>query len=409
MRSDAARCYHARMNLSRRLSAIKPSPTLALNAKAKALAAQGVDVVGFAAGEPDFDTPEYVKDAAVAALKAGFTKYTATGGIPELRAAICQKLEADNQLKYSPEQVLVSCGAKHSLYNLFQALLNEGDEVVIFAPYWVSYPDMVRLAGGEPVIVETKEERNYAPTAEQVRKALTPRTRAVVINSPSNPTGAVLSREALAEIASAVKDHSCLLVTDDIYEKLLYVPGPFLNIANVAPELASRTVVVNGMSKSYSMTGWRLGYAAGPKELIAGMQMIQDQSTSNANSITQKAGLAALQGPKDTVEKMVAEYRARRELIVSGLNAIEGVRCRAPDGAFYVFPNIQKLLGRKYKGKPVQGSVQASEILLDEFKVAAVPGLPFGAEGYLRMSFVTSRQNLEKGLARLREFAASLS
>ncbi len=397
------------MNLSRRLAAIKPSPTLALNAKAKALAASGADVVGFAAGEPDFDTPEFVKDAAIAALKAGFTKYTATGGIPELKVAIAQKLKQDNQLEYTPEQILVSCGAKHSLYNLFQALLNEGDEVIILAPYWVSYPDMVRLAGGEPVILQTDAARNYAPTAEQIRKALTPKTRAIIINSPSNPTGAVLSREALVEIASAVKDHSCLIVTDDIYEKLLYVPGPFLNVANVAPELAPRTVVVNGMSKSYSMTGWRLGYAAGPKELIAAMQMIQDQSTSNANSITQKAGLAALQGPKDALTAMVAEYKARRDLFVNGLNAISGVTCRLPEGAFYVFPNIQGLLGKTFKGKAVTGSVQMSEILLDEFRVAAVPGLPFGAEGYLRMSFVTSRATIEKGLARLREFAASLS
>ncbi|MGQ0505408.1 MAG: pyridoxal phosphate-dependent aminotransferase [Myxococcaceae bacterium] len=396
------------MNLSRRLDAIKPSPTLALNAKAKALAAQGVDVVGFAAGEPDFDTPEYVKDAAIAAIKAGFTKYTATGGIPELRAAIVKKLEMDNKLSFTPDQILVSCGAKHSLYNLFQALLNEGDEVIIFAPYWVSYPDMVRLAGGTPVIVETQEAKGYAPTAEQIRKALSSKTKAVIINSPSNPTGAVLSRQALQEIAGALKDHSCLIVTDDIYEKLLYVDTPFLNLANVAPELAPRTVVVNGLSKSHSMTGWRLGYAAGPQELIAAMQMIQDQSTSNATSITQKAGLAALQGPRDSLDKMVAEYKARRDLFVNGLNATEGVKCRLPEGAFYVFPNITGIIGKSYQGKPITGSVQASEILLNDFKVAAVPGQPFGAEGYLRMSFVTSRQNIEKGLSRLRELVASL-
>lgn len=397
------------MKLASRLQAIKPSATLALNAKAKALAAQGIDVVGFAAGEPDFDTPDFIKEAAIAALRAGFTKYTATGGIPELRAAIAAKLERENQLKFTPEQVLVSCGAKHSLYNLFQALLSEGDEVIIFAPYWVSYPDMVLLAGGTPVIVPTREENGYAPDPDALRKALSPRTRAVIINSPSNPTGAVLSRAALEGIAAAVRGHDCLLVTDDIYEKLLYVPGPFVDIANVAPDLFERTVVVNGMSKAFSMTGWRLGYAAGPKPLIAAMQMIQDQSTSNANSITQKAGLAALQGPTEEMQKMVAEYRVRRDLFVNGLNAIPGVRCRAPEGAFYVFPSIEGLLGKRYKDRTVTGSVQVSEILLEDFRVAAVPGQPFGAEGYLRMSFVTSRQNLEKGLARIREFAGKMS
>jgi aspartate aminotransferase len=396
------------MRLASRLAAIKPSPTLALNAKARALAQQGVDVVGFAAGEPDFDTPQFVKDAAVDALKAGFTKYTATAGIPELRAAICHKLKSENALTYAPEQVLVSCGAKHSLYNLFQALLNEGDEVIIFAPYWVSYPEMVQLAGGRPVIVETREEDNFAPSPEALRSALTPRTRAVIINSPSNPTGAVLTREQLAALGEVLREHDCLVVSDDIYEKLLYVDAPFVNIANAAPFLAERTVVVNGMSKAFSMTGWRLGYAAGPKPLIAAMQTIQDQSTSNASSIGQKAALAALQGPADTVVPMVKEYRERRELVVAGLNAIPGIDCRTPEGAFYVFPRISALFGKSFNGRPLTGSVQVSEVLLESFRVAAVPGQPFGAEGYLRMSFVTSRANLEKGLARLGEFVSAL-
>lgn len=397
------------MKLARRVQAIKPSPTLALNAKAKALAAQGVDVVGFAAGEPDFDTPDFVKSAAVEAIRSGFTKYTATGGIPELKTAICEKLQRDNQLTFAPEQILVSVGAKHSLYNLFQALLCDGDEVIIFSPYWVSYPDMVMLAGGTPVIVETREQDGYAPDPEKLRKALTPRTRAVIVNSPSNPTGAVLSREALVALGQVLKDHDCLVVTDDIYEKLLYVPGPFVNIVNASPFLAERAVVVNGMSKAFCMTGWRLGYAAGPRPLIAAMQMIQDQSTSNASSITQKAGVAALKGPADALASMVAEYKARRDLFVNGLNAIPGVRCRLPEGAFYVFPNVSGLIGRKYKGRTIDGSIVLSEILLEEFKVAAVPGAPFGAEGYLRMSFVTSRQTIEKGLARLRDLAGALT
>ncbi|MFY0577624.1 pyridoxal phosphate-dependent aminotransferase [Cystobacter fuscus] len=284
------------MNLANRLKAIKPSPTLALNAKAKALAAQGVDVVSFAAGEPDFDTPDFIKQAAIDALNKGFTKYTPTAGIPELREAICAKLERDNHLTFAPEQVLVSVGAKHSLYNIFQALLNEGDEVIILSPYWVSYPDMVQLAGGKPVIIETREEDGFAPDPEAIRKALSPRTKALIINSPSNPSGVVLSRDTLAKIADAVRGHECLLVSDDIYEKLLYT-GEFANIGNVAPDLVPRLVVVNGMSKAFSMTGWRLGYTAGPKWLIAGMQMIQDQSTSNPSSFSQKAAVAALKGP----------------------------------------------------------------------------------------------------------------
>ncbi|WP_224366632.1 pyridoxal phosphate-dependent aminotransferase [Hyalangium versicolor] len=396
------------MQLAQRIKLIKPSPTLALNARAKALAAQGVDVAGFVAGEPDFDTPEFIKQAAIDSLKAGFTKYTPTAGIPELREAICAKLQKDNQLTYAPDQVLVSTGAKHSLYNIFQALLNEGDEVIIFTPYWVSYPDMVMLAGGKPVFVQTREEDGFAPDPEAIRKALTPRTRAIVINSPSNPSGAVLSRAALEGIASAIRGHDCLIVSDDIYEKLLY-EGQFANIANVAPDLFPRLVVVNGLSKAYSMTGWRSGYAAGPKPLIAGMQMIQDQSTSNPTSVVQKAALAALKGPTDFISTMVEEFRARRELIVSGLNSLNGVRCRKPEGAFYVFPDMRGLLERSYKGAPVGTSSRLSEILLDDFRVAVMPGAPFGAEGFLRLSFATSRQVIEKGLSRMKDFVATLS
>ncbi|HSP78445.1 MAG TPA: pyridoxal phosphate-dependent aminotransferase [Myxococcaceae bacterium] len=395
------------MILANRLKAIKPSATLALNARAKALKAQGVDVVGLAAGEPDFDTPEFIKQAAIEALRQGFTKYTPTAGIPELREAICAKLAKDNQLTYAPDQVIVSVGAKQALYNFFQALLNEGDEVLILAPYWVSYPEMVQLAGGRPVVVETREENGFAPDPEAIRRALTPRTKALVLNSPSNPSGAVFSRTALEGIAEAIRGHDCMVVSDDIYEKLMY-EGQFLNIGNVAPDLVPRLLVVNGMSKAFSMTGWRLGYAAGPKPLISAMQMIQDQSTSNAPSFAQKAAVAALQGPADVVKPMVEEYRARRDLFVKGLNALDGVSCRLPEGAFYVLPNIRGLFGRKYKGQELTGSVQVSQILLDDFRVAAVPGEPFGAEGYIRMSFVTSREQLQKGLSRLGEFVSAL-
>lgn len=391
------------MKLAPRLEAVKPSATLSLNARAKSMMAQGADVVSFAAGEPDFETPDFVKNAAIEAIREGFTRYTATAGYLPLREAICQKLARENQLTFTPEQILVSNGAKQALYNFFQALLQEGDEVLIFSPYWVSYPDMVRLAGGTPVIVPTREEDGHAPSPQALQRALTPRTRAVILNSPSNPTGAMLSPEVLLGIAAAVREHDCLLVSDDIYEKLLYVPGPFRNIANVAPELRERTVVINGVSKAFAMTGWRLGYAAGPRPLIAAMQMVQEQSTSNASSVSQRAALAALQGPQEAIERMVVEYRARRDLIVAGLNAIPGVHCRSPEGAFYAFPNIQGLMGKRFNGRLIAGSMEASEILLDELQVAAVPGLPFGAEGFLRLSFATSRGNIEKGLARLKE------
>lgn len=397
------------VQLAKRLRDVKPSATLALNAKARELKATGADVVSFAAGEPDFDTPDHIKDAAKAALDAGFTKYTATAGIPELKAAIIEKFKKDNGLSYSADQVIVTVGGKQALYNCFQALLSPGDEVVIFAPYWVSYPDMVRLADGVPVIVETNAADHWTPDPRELRRALSPRTKAVIFSAPSNPTGAMIRREALEALAEVVRGHDCVLVSDDIYEKLLYAPTGFFNIANLGPELAARTLVVNGFSKAFSMTGWRLGYAAGPKELIAGMQTIQDQSTSNATSIVQKAAVAALTGTMGPVEHMVKAFRARRDLMVQGLNHIPGVRCASPDGAFYCFADVGSLIGKRFRGKAVTGSVGLSEILLEEFLVAAVPGEPFGAEGFLRLSFATSEANIKKGMDRFREFAAALS
>jgi aspartate aminotransferase len=398
------------MKLARRLNSINPSPTLALTARAKALAAAGEDVVGFAAGEPDFDTPDHIKAAAVKALEEGFTKYTATAGTPELRAAICEKLKADNGLSYAPEQVMVSNGAKQCLYNFFQALLDDGDEVIIFNPAWVSYPEMVVLAGGTPVFVATREEDGWVPDPELFARAITPRTRAVVLNSPSNPTGAVLSAQALSALARVLERHpNVVVVSDDIYEKLLYTGQPFVEVLNVAPQLADRTLVVNGLSKAFAMTGWRLGYAAGPKPLISAMQMIQDQSTSNASSIGQRAAVVALKGPKDTVEVMAREFLVRRDLFVAGLRALPGVRIRPPDGAFYVFPSFHGLLGKRHRGKPLEGSEHISQVLLDDYRLAAVPGAPFGGEGYLRLSFAASRATIEKGLVRLRDFVGGLT
>jgi aspartate aminotransferase len=397
------------MKLATRLQAIKPSATLAQAARAKAMVAAGVDVISLVAGEPDFETPEFIKDAAIAAIRGGFTKYTVTAGTPELRAAICEKLEVENGLKYRPEQILVSTGAKHSVYNVLQALLDPGDEVIIFAPYWVSYPDIVRMAEGTPIIIETREEDGFIPEPGAVRRALSPRTRALIINSPCNPSGALLPGAALRGIAEVVRNSDCLLITDDIYEKLLYVPEPFVNIANVAPDLFERTVVINGVSKAFAMTGWRLGYAAGPQPLINAMVLVQDQTTSNTSSITQKAATAALKGPKSALTQMLAEFRARRALCVSELNSIEGVHCRPPDGAFYAFPRVQELVGRKYKGRALTGSMQIADILLQDFHLAVVPGLPFGADGYLRLSFAASRQAIEEGIKRLRQFVAALS
>ncbi len=396
------------IRLSARVNAIQPSATLALSAKAKALAAQGVDIAGFTAGEPDFDTPEHIKEAAKEAIRRGFTKYTPTGGIPELKKAVVEKMLRDLALAFDPAQVLVSVGAKHSLYNLFQALLDPGDEVIVIAPYWVSYPDMVALAGGRAVIVETRPDDGYAPDPAALRRALTPRTRAIVINSPSNPTGAVYERGHLAAIADALRGHDCLVVSDDIYESLVYGGRKFTSLVHVAPDLAPRMVVVNGCSKAYAMTGWRIGYAAGPTPLIAAMQKVQDQSTSNPTSISQVAAVAALTGPTDDLARMVAEFDVRRKRLVAALNAIDGVTCPEPFGAFYVFPSVRALFGRRYKGAPVTSSVQMSEILLSDFRVAAVPGAPFGAEGHLRLSFATSMAVIEKGVARLAEFVKTL-
>jgi aspartate aminotransferase len=397
------------MQLAKRLKSVKPSPTLSLNAKARALAAKGADVLSFAAGEPDFDTPAHIKDAIKGALDSGFTKYTATGGIPELKTGIVEKLAKDNKLTFTPEQVVVTVGGKQAIYNCFQALLSPGDEVVIFSPYWVSYPDMVRLADGEPRFVETQAADNWTPDPKELKKVLSPRTKAVIFNSPSNPSGAVISRPALEALAEVLRGHDCLIITDDIYERLLYVDGGFFNIANVAPDLAPRTLVINGFSKAFSMTGLRLGYAAGPKELIAGMQMIQDQSTSNATSVIQKGAVAALKGPTAPIDEMVTHFARRRVLMTNGLNKIPGVKCRLPDGAFYCFPDVSELIGKTYKGAAVTGSMKLSESLLDDFLLAAVPGEPFGAEGFIRLSFATSDANIEKGLARLADFVSKLS
>lgn len=390
------------MRLAARIAKIKPSETLAITAKTNALRAQGRDVIGFGAGEPDFDTPVNIKNAAIKAIESGFTKYTPVGGTDELKDAIVAKLKRDNSLEYKRSQIVVSCGAKHTLYNLAQSLFDEGDEIIIPAPYWVSYPDIVVLAGGEPVFVNTREEDGFKMKPEQLMAAITNRTRAIIINSPSNPTGAVYSPEELKAIAAVLVDKDILVISDDIYEKIFYAKFPFANIASVEEKMKSKTIVVNGVSKTYAMTGWRIGYAAGPEEIVAAVNKIQSQNTSNPTSISQKAAYEAICGDQSVVEKMVREFRKRKDVIVGALNEIPGVKCFSPEGAFYVFPNVSDVYGRSYQGKKITNSAEFIDYLLDEANVAAVPGAAFGSDDHIRLSYATSLKNIEEGIKRIK-------
>lgn len=397
------------MKLSSRVAKIKPSETLAITAKANALKAQGRDVIGFAAGEPDFDTPANIKSAAIKAIEAGFTKYTPVSGTDELKDAIAAKLKRDNGLEYKRSQIVVSCGAKHTLYNLAQVLFDPGDEVIIPAPYWVSYPDIVVLAGGQPVIVHTKEKDGFKMKPEQLKTAITKHTRAVIINSPSNPTGAAYTPEELKAIAAVLLDKDILIISDDIYEKIYYAGFPFTNIAACEPKLKDRTIVVNGVSKTYAMTGWRIGYAAASEDIAAAMNKIQSQNTSNPTSIAQKAAVEALCGDQKIVDKMVNEFRKRKEYIVHALEQIPGVKCFSPEGAFYVFPNVSKVYGRSYKGRKITGSTELIDYLLDEANVAAVPGVAFGSDDHIRLSYATSMKNIEEGIKRIKSAVSKLT
>jgi aspartate aminotransferase len=391
------------MKLSARINSIKPSPTLAITMKANALRAEGRDVIGFGAGEPDFDTPDNVKKAAIQAIEEGFTKYTPVGGIDELKDAIIGKLNRDNKLNYTRAQIVVSCGAKHTLYNLAQVLFEEGDEVIIPSPYWVSYPDIVILTGAKPVILKTNASDGFKIGPGQLEEAINPRTRAVIINSPSNPTGAVYTQAELVELAEVFVKNDVLAISDDIYEKILYDGISFANMATVNADMKERTVVVNGVSKSHAMTGWRIGYAAGPVEIIAAATKLQSQNTSNPTSIAQKAAVEALNGDQAIVEAMVKEFEKRRNVMVDRLNAIPGITCMTPQGAFYVFPEIAGLLGRKYGGKVLATSSDVAAWLLDEANVAVIPGGEFGQDDHIRLSYATSMSNIEKGLKRIRD------
>ncbi|MSP38816.1 MAG: pyridoxal phosphate-dependent aminotransferase [Deltaproteobacteria bacterium] len=395
--------------LAERTALIKPSVTLAIAAKAGKLRAEGVDVVNFSAGEPDFDTPEHIKAAAVEALRKGMTKYTDVKGIEPLRAAISDKYQKEYGLSYRKEDVIVSCGAKHSLYNLLQAVVNPGDEVLIPAPYWVSYADMALLAGGAPKLIPTTEATGFRIKAEQLQAALTPKTRVFILNSPCNPTGATYSRDELLAIGAVLEKHDCLIFADDIYEKIIYDGFEVHNLVALCPALRERTLIINGVSKTYAMTGWRIGYAIGPSDVIAAAAKIQSQSTSNPTSIAQAAALEAIRGPQDEVAMMVREFQKRRNVIVDKLNAIPGIRCLKPEGAFYVFPNIAGLLGKTANGKKLGSPCDVADYLLDEAKVAGVPGEDFGSREHIRFSYATSLEDIEKGCARIRDAVAKLS
>jgi aspartate aminotransferase len=390
------------ITLSTRVQQIKPSPTLAITARAKALRASGKDIISLGAGEPDFDTPDHAKEAAIEAIRGGFTKYTAVDGIPSLKQAIIAKFTRENSLQYEADQILVSVGGKQSFYNLAQALLNPGDEVIIPAPYWVSYPDIILLAGGIPVVIAAPQERQFKITAEQLDAAITPLTRLLIINSPSNPTGAAYTGSELLALGEVLRHHpQVLIVTDDMYEHIYWGKEPFCNIVNICPDLYERTLVLNGVSKAYSMTGWRIGYIAGPAVLIKAMKAIQSQSTSNPTSISQVAAQAAIEGDQTCVKTMCQQFKNRHDFVVRQLGAIPGVQCLPGSGTFYAFPNVQTVIASR---GDIKDDVELAENMLNKAGVAVVPGAAFGAPGHLRLSFATSMENLERALERIATF-----
>jgi aspartate aminotransferase len=395
--------------LSVRARSIQPSPTLAMDAKAKAMKSSGVDVINFGVGEPDFDTPENIKEAAIKSIRDGFTKYTPVGGIDPLKDAIIEKFRGDNSLEYTREEIIVSCGAKHSLYNIAQALYGPGDEVIIPSPYWVSYPDQVILNDATPVIVKTHEEDGFMLKPDVLETHITPKTKALILNSPSNPTGLTYNRRTLEGIADTVLRHGLYVISDEIYEKLVYDGAEHVSIASLGKEIKKRTIVVNGLSKSHAMTGWRIGFAAGPREIIKAMTNIQSQSTSNPTSIAQKAAVEALTGPQDSVERMRREFDTRRTFLVSGLNAIPDIRCITPTGAFYAFPNVSLLYGRSVNNRTISSSSDLALYLLEDANVALVHGSAFGDDSSIRLSYATSLENLRNGLERIREAVSKLT
>lgn len=396
------------MSISKRAGSITASPTLAITAKAKKMKQEGIDVIDFGAGEPDFNTPSHIKEEAISAINSDFTRYTPAAGILELKKAVCHKLKLENGLEYGPQEVIISCGAKHTLFNAIFALCDPADEVIIPSPYWVSYPEMVKLADALPVFVKTEEGKGFKMSGDDLKRAITEKTKAVIINSPSNPTGAVYEREELEEIAHIAEEHSIYIISDEIYEKLIYQGRSHISLAALSPRVKELTITINGVSKSYAMTGWRIGYGAGPEEVISAMGRIQSHTTSNPTSISQKAAVEAILGSQEEVEMMVREFGQRRDFMVSRLNEIDGVSCSLPMGAFYTFPNVKGLLSKRFDGDVISTSLNMANLLLDAVRVAVVPGGEFGAPGFLRLSYAASIDQIREGLDRLQEFAGRL-
>ncbi len=395
-------------SLADRVKNLKPSPTLAVDAKAKALKAQGEDIVNLSAGEPDFDTPDHVKEAAIQAIRDGFTKYTAVGGIPELKDAIAAKLKRDYGMEYAPEQIVASTGGKQCLYNIAQAILNPGDEVIVPVPYWVSYPAIIELAGGIPIYLESRAEENFAIDMDLLRSKITDRTKAMILNSPSNPTGAVYSGEDLQAIAELAMERGFFVITDDIYDEIRFDGKGPENILTFSPEAKENVIIANGVSKTYAMTGWRIGYMAGPADLVKACTKIQSQSTSNPNSIAQKAAAAALAGPQECVKTMVGAFKERGTYMFNRLEAMDGIKCVPPQGAFYVFPDVSAYYGKKAGDKAISGSLDMADYLLETAKIACVPGIAFGADQFIRFSYATDIKVLEEGLNRFEKALSEL-
>lgn len=396
------------LTISHRCLNIAPSLTLQIDTRAKEMAANGLDVVGFGAGEPDFNTPQHICEAAKEAMALGLTRYTPAAGTMELRMAITRKMERDHGLTYSPQEIIVCNGAKHVLFTIFQTILDPGDEVLIPTPCWVSYPELVRMAGGVPVFVPTDEENRFIPSNRDIASRVTRRTKAIIITSPSNPNGSVWSREQLQFVGNLAVTHPFYIVSDEIYEKLLYDGRKHLSIAQLGEQIKDHTFIVNGVSKAYAMTGWRIGYCAAPRQEIAAMSAFQSQATSNANSIAQHASAVALDGDQSCVEDMRQHFEARRNLMVDGINRIEGISCLKPEGAFYVMMNIRKLMGRNFNGRKLEDSMDFAELLLAEKHVAVVPGIAFEAEGFCRLSYATSEARITEGLNRIEAFIKEL-
>jgi aspartate aminotransferase len=390
--------------ISDRLRKVAPSQTQAIDAKAKLMIKDGVDLVGFGLGESDFDTPENIKEAGINAIRANKTRYTPVTGIPELKATIVEKLRMENSLEYQPSNIVISCGAKHSLYNIFMALLNPGDEVIIFSPYWVSYEEQVKIADGVPVIVPLDETRNFEIDFDLLEKKISKKTKAMVVNSPSNPTGAVLSEDSLRKLARIALDNNLIIISDEIYEHFLFTGEKHISIATFSEEVKARTIVVNGVSKTYAMTGWRIGYLASDnREIISAIDNLQSHTTSNPASIAQWAAMEAFKTPDSVVKAMAAEFDRRRQHIMKRLDQIPGLTYVRPEGAFYIYPNFSFFLGKTVKGKQIRGSLDFSEMLLNEARVAVVPGIAFGTDSHFRLSYATSMANIDKGLDRIAE------